>query len=100
MPTDRFRHFSGPILGIWLHGLFPPAISKHNATKQDRSAKSEPILQVSETCFGGDARLFDRGFNGGCTAADGCRERLLLAAILQEANDLGAQRRDAKRTDR
>ena len=39
-------------------------------------------------------------FNGGCTAADGCRERLLLAAILQEANDLGAQRRDAKRTDR
>ena len=25
-------------------------------------------------------------FNGGCTAADGCRERPLLAAILQEAN--------------
>ena len=25
-------------------------------------------------------------FNGGCTTADGCRERPLLAAILQEAN--------------
>ena len=26
-------------------------------------------------------------FNGGCTAADGRRERPLLAAILQEANE-------------
>ena len=25
-------------------------------------------------------------FNGGCPAADGCGERPLLAAILQEAN--------------
>ena len=41
-PTDRFRHFSGPIVGIRLGGLFAPAISKHNATRRDRSAKSEP----------------------------------------------------------
>ena len=27
-------------------------------------------------------------FNGGCTAADGCREQPLLAAILQEANEM------------
>ena len=32
MPTDRFSHFSGPIVDIWLYGLFAPGISKHNAT--------------------------------------------------------------------
>jgi hypothetical protein len=26
-------------------------------------------------------------FNGGCTAADGCREQSLLAVILQEINE-------------
>jgi len=30
-------------------------------------------------------------FNGGCTAADGCREQPPLAVILQEGNDWSAQ---------
>lgn len=32
-------------------------------------------------------------FNGGCTAADGCREQPLIAVILQEGNGYRAQRR-------
>jgi hypothetical protein len=35
-------------------------------------------------------------FNGGCTAADGCREHPLSAAILQEGN-VSAQRRRLRR---
>jgi len=31
-------------------------------------------------------------FNGGCTAADGCREQPLLAVILQEGNVLRERR--------
>jgi hypothetical protein len=40
-------------------------ITKSLATRQERSAKFEEILQVSETSFGGDVGYLTGEFNGG-----------------------------------
>jgi hypothetical protein len=52
-------------------------VRNHMPTSRAHLPNPRPSLQISKTCFGGDLDYLMGEFNGGCTAADGCREQAL-----------------------